>query len=259
MYQSEWDDYPKMSEWNISEQIHRSTGLLKDLKADLEEDDDPDWDTVDYCIDRMLDVRAEPFFLACGIYRPHLPWAVPRRYYDMFPLQEIQLPPHLDDDLNDVPLYAIENMSKPDDYYAKVMKLGRWKKAVQAYLATIAYSDMNVGRLLDAYETSPDHIRNNTIIVLWSDHGWHLGEKKHWKKSTLWEEATEVPFIWVAPGITTAGTTCQRPVDLMSIYPTLCDLARLNVPEHVSGANIRPLLEDPWARWDGVALSTMGK
>ena len=162
MYASEWDDYPQMSEWSVTPPIHKSTGYFKDIEVDLEDDDDPDWHTVDYCIDRMLDDRTEPFFLACGIYKPHLPWAVPQKYYDLFPLDEIQLPPHREDDLDDVPLYAVENMSKPDEDYAKVMRLGRWKKAIQSYLATIAYADMNIGRLLDAYDQSSDRIRGNT-------------------------------------------------------------------------------------------------
>jgi len=86
----------------------------------------------------------------------------------------------------------------------------------------------------------------------------HLGEKRHYKKGTLWEEASEVPFIWVVPGVTSPGSVCRRAVDLMSIYPTLCDLAGLDVPSHVEGANIRRLLENPDATWDGKAVSTMG-
>ena len=95
--------------------------------------------------------------------------------------------------------------------------------SVEGYLAAIAYTDMNIGRLLDAFEKSPQ--RDNTIICLWGDHGWHLGEKQHWRKFALWEEATRAPLIWVVPGVTKAGGVCQRAVDFMSIYPTLCELA----------------------------------
>jgi len=95
--------------------------------------------------------------------------------------------------------------------------------------------------------------------VLWSDHGYHLGEKGHHKKQTLWEECSDVPFIWVVPNVTTPGTICDRPVDLQSIYPTLCNLTGLDVPDHVDGDNIRPLLEDPDAEWDGIATVTMGR
>ena len=114
---------------------------------------------------------------------------------------------------------------------------------------------MNIGRLVDAFENSPE--RDNTIIMLWSDHGYHLGEKGHHKKQTLWEEASDVPFIWVVPGMTKPGSICNKPVDLQSIYPTLFKLVGLDVPAHVDGDDIRPLLEDPNADWDGVATVTV--
>jgi arylsulfatase A-like enzyme len=105
-------------------------------------------------------------------------------------------------------------------------------------------------------EASP--YRDNTVIVLWGDHGWHLGEKRHWRKFALWEEATRAPLIWVVPGLTPAGARCQRTVDFMSIYPTLCDLAGLPIPKHVEGPTLRLLLTDPEASWDRPALTTHG-
>lgn len=115
--------------------------------------------------------------------------------------------------------------------------------------------DMNIGRLLDAFEKSPE--KDNTIIVLWSDHGYHIGEKGHHKKQTLWEEASDVPYIWVIPGMTKPGSICNKPVDLQSMYPTLMKLVGLDVPDHVDGDDIRPLLEDANADWDGVATVTV--
>ncbi len=148
-------------------------------------------------------------------------------------------------------------MARPGGDHAKFLKSGRWKAAIQSYLATCTYTDMNVGRLLDALEQSPH--KDNIIIVLWGDHGWSFGEKEHWRKFALWEEPTRVPFIWVAPGVTTAGTSSTRPVDLMSVYPTLCALTGVERPNHVTGHNIAPLLKDPGANWSFPAITTHGR
>jgi arylsulfatase A-like enzyme len=125
---------------------------------------------------------------------------------------------------------------------------------VQGYLAAIAYLDMNVGRVLDAFEKSPT--RTNTIVVFWGDHGWHLGEKEHWRKFALWEESTRAPLIWIAPGVTKPGGVSDRPVDFMSIYPTLCDLAGVAKPDYVEGNSLRPLLTNPKAAWTNAAITT---
>jgi arylsulfatase A-like enzyme len=115
---------------------------------------------------------------------------------------------------------------------------------------------MNIGRLLAAFDKSP--ARDNTIIVLWGDHGWSFGEKHHWRKFALWEEPTHAPLIWVAPGVTRPGGICERTVDFMSIYPTLCELAKVPVPEFVEGPSIVPLLRDPAAEWKLPAITTHG-
>jgi arylsulfatase A-like enzyme len=148
-------------------------------------------------------------------------------------------------------------MANPNGDHAEFLKSGRWKSAIQSYLATCAYTDMNIGRLLDALEKSP--ARENTIIVLWGDHGWSLGEKQHWRKFALWEESTRTPLIVVAPGTTTAGTVCEHPVDLMSVYPTLCQLAGLPIPDHVQSKSIAPLMKDPQSPWDTPAITTHGR
>ncbi|MDG1896787.1 MAG: sulfatase [Fuerstiella sp.] len=256
VYASEWDEYPPTRRENSAGRAPtKFEGYHEPLPLDLQDKDLPDWHTVDFCIDRMNQKRDKPFFIACGLIKPHLPWAVPRKYYEMYPRENIRLPPHRTDDLDDLPRAGVR-MAGPEKDHAKFLKSGRWKDAVQSYLATIAYVDMNVGRLLDAYEASPE--RDNTIIVFWGDHGWHLGEKQHWRKFALWEEATRTPFIWVAPGITRPGTICDRPVDFMSIYPTLCQLAGLEPPGHLEGRSIVPLLQNPKSNWDGVALTTHG-
>jgi arylsulfatase A-like enzyme len=116
---------------------------------------------------------------------------------------------------------------------------------------------MNIGRLLDALEKSP--ARDNTVIVLWGDHGWSFGEKQHWRKFALWEEPTRTPLIFVAPGTTKAGSMCEHPVDLMSVYPTACQLAGIPVPEHVEGRSLVPLLKDATTPWTLPAITTHGR
>src|SRR5262249_26271997 len=213
----------------------------------------PDESIVDYGIKHLSAKHDKPFFLAVGLHKPHMPWNVPKKYYDLFPLDTLSLPPTIKDDLKDVPPAGVK-MAKPNGDHAKMLQSGRWKEAVRAYLAAIAYCDAQIGRLLDAYDQSP--YKENTIIVFWGDHGWHLGEKEHWRKFALWEEATRMPFIWVAPGVTKPGGVCPRTVDLMSVYPTLCSLCGIEKPKHVEGEDIKPLLLDPAAKWDKPAITT---
>ncbi len=224
---------------------------------DLRDEDIVDWHSVDYIIERLENASGDrPFFLACGLYKPHLAFVAPRKYYEAFPLESIELPPHREDDLEDIPAAGVR-MARPDGDHARMLKTGRWKAAIQSYLATCAYADTNVGRLLDALEASPH--ANDTIVVLWTDHGWSFGEKQHWRKFALWEETTRTPLIWRVPGMTKPGTVCRRPVDLMCLYPTLCELAGLPVPEHVEGTSIVPLLKDPDAPWELPAITTHGR
>ena len=220
---------------------------------DVEDKDLQDYRTADWVIEQLGKTHDKPFFLGCGLYKPHMPWYVPKKWFDKFPLDSIQLPPSPPDDLSDVPPAGVK-MAKPDADHARMLESGRWKEAVQGYLAAIAYTDMNLGRVLDALDKSPH--KDNTIIVFWGDHGWHLGEKQHWRKFALWEEATRMPHIWVAPGVTKPDAVCTRPVDLMSVYPTLMELCGLPTPTHVEGKSILPLLKDPAMKWDTPALST---
>ncbi len=255
-YPSEWSEY--MSKDGFSAHglgVAKDEGFHLPLAHDLSDQDLGDWQTVDWCIDRLGDDARAPFFLACGLHKPHLPFAVPRKYYEMFPIDQIQLPPYQADDLNDIPPAGVR-MANPEGDHAAFLTEGRWKDAIQSYLATVAYLDMNVGRLLDALDKSPH--RDNTIIVLWGDHGWHFGEKDHWRKFALWEEATRAPLIWVVPGVTSPGGRCERTVDFMTIYPTLCELAGIETPSHVEGKSIVSLLRQPDAAWSDPAISTHG-
>lgn len=190
----------------------------------------------------------QPFFLACGIYRPHEPWFVPKKYFDLFPLDKIQLPKgYKADDLADLP--GAGKSRGPNRYFAHIQKNKQWKKAVQGYLASIAFSDAMLGRVLDALEKGPNS--KNTIVVLWSDHGWHLGEKEHWQKYTAWRACTRVPLmIRVPKGVTglpngtVAGLTCDEPVNLVSLYPTLLELCGLPAKDSNKSPSLVPLLKN---------------
>lgn len=228
-----------------------------------------DWDSIvaeDYAlgdgqvvgwVEQQLQAESEaPRFVAAGIFRPHLPWYVPEPYFDLHPLEDIVLPPTRADDLDDVPPYAVRSSFAAVELHEWVLAADAWEEGVQAYLASVSYADAMVGRLLDTLDATGR--ADNTIIVLWGDHGFHLGEKGRWRKMTLWNESLHVPFIIVAPGITAPGSTTRAPVSLMDIYPTLVELAGLDLPGHVEGRNLVPLLEDPTLEWDFPVLSTYG-
>ncbi len=195
----------------------------------------------------------KPFFLACGIYRPHEPWFVPEAYFKPFPLEGIQPGPGFKaDDLDDVPP-AGQKIGR-NRYFEHIKEHGQWKQAIQAYLAAIHFADAMLGRVLDALERGPH--RDNTIVVLWSDHGWHLGEKEHWQKFTGWRLGTRVPLIIREPD-RKAGAVCAQPVSLVDLYSTLADLCDLPTPKNVSANSLVPLLKNANAEWPHAAITQL--
>ena len=218
---------------------------------EVEDDAMSDSKVADWVIGQLKKDHEKPFFLACGIFRPHLPWYVPQKYFDMYPVDEIALPNINENDLDDVP-EAGRAMARLDDHH-RVVDNGKWREAVQAYLACITFADACVGRVLDALETSA--YRDNTLVVLWSDHGWHLGEKLHWRKFALWEEATHNVLLFAGPGIA-PGQRSDAPVNLLDIYPTLIDCCGLGPREGLDGVSLKPLLDDPNAPWERPSLTT---
>lgn len=193
-----------------------------------------------------------PFFLACGIFHPHLPWYTPRKYFDMHPLDQIVLPEINETDHDDLPPFAREIALAGGDH-ERLAAHGKVREAVQAYLASISFADACIGRVLDALEASPH--RDNTLVVLWSDHGWHLGEKFHWRKRTLWEEGTRNLLLFAGPGVP-EGQRCGRPVSLLDVYPTLAERCGLGVAGDLDGQSLSPLIADPHRAWDRPALTT---
>ncbi|QDU08124.1 sulfatase [Gimesia aquarii] len=256
-----WDDYLKQTgdpkpTLAVLNDPHSRAGSIIWGVLDVKDQEMSDFKMANYAIDYLGKKHEKPFFLACGIYRPHMPWQVPRKYYDRYPLDQIQLPKVLENDLKDIPDAGVR-MAKPGGDHARILKTDNWRHAVQAYLASMAFADVQVGRVLDALDASP-HAKN-TIVILWGDHGWHLGEKHHWRKFSLWEEATRAPLVMFVPGVTKAGSRCGQAIDFMNIYPTLCELCSLPVGEHLDGISLVPLLKDPAKTWDRLALTTHGR
>ncbi|QDS98819.1 sulfatase [Adhaeretor mobilis] len=206
--------------------------------------------SADYAVRFLKQEQKRPFFLACGLFRPHLPWYVPQEYFDLYAINEVVLPQVKDNDLDDVPDGGKKLAKSHREDLNTIRKAGRQKEAVRAYLASISYADAQLGRVLKALEESS--VAENTIIVLWSDHGWHLGEKQHWHKSTLWEEATRVPLIICTPE--TRPGVCKRPVSLLDLYPTLNELCDFEPMESLDGVSLTGLLKDPNADWDRPAV-----
>lgn len=198
----------------------------------------------------------EPFFLAAGIYRPHLPWYAPRKYFDMYPPDRITLPPIKDDDLDDIPAGGQRMAADRRGDLEIVRREGRLREVLQAYLANISYGDALVGKIIAALDASP--AAANTIVVLWSDHGFHFGEKNHLHKFTLWERSTRVPFIVIAPGVTREGTRSGRAVGLVDLFPTLNELCGLPPVDGLDGQSLVALLRDPERTWERPALTTHG-
>jgi choline-sulfatase len=210
--------------------------------------------TASWAVKQINKKHTKPFFLAAGFYRPHVPFYAPQRFFDSHPLGTIHTPEVNQSDCDDLPSAALsltDNSGPPShDWF---VQHNQWKPAVQAYLASVSFTDAQVGKLLDALDQSP--YAHNTIVVLFSDHGFHLGEKERWAKQSLWERSTRVPLIVSVPhGL--QGKVCERPVELLSIYPTLLELCDLPKRDDIEGVNLKPLLENPDAAWEHVALTT---
>lgn len=206
-----------------------------------------DWQAADWAVKQLATPRDKPVFLALGISKPHLTWFVPQEYFDRHPLENIKLPKILDNDLADI--------TTPDGSVKfKITSDFRWaqqdpklfKSAIQAYLAACSLADDCVGHVLDALAKSP--AKDNTIVVIWGDHGWHLGEKQRFRKFTLWAESARVPLIIRVPGMT-ARVDSQRTVNLIDLYPTLVDLCGLPKKANLDGRSIAPLLRNPEMAW----------
>lgn len=203
---------------------------------------------VDWAIEQMQAELEAPLFLAVGLFRPHIPWEVPQKWFDLYPLETVQVPAHQMDDLADAHPHGRAHWHK------WVTDNDQWKHLMRGYLASISYVDNQLGRLLDALDASP--MKGETIVVLWSDHGFHIGEKANWEKFALWDQTTRVPCFIHAPGVSQDGVKTRVPVTLTDLYPTLCELAGLPVPSQCSGTSLVPQLKDPTLAPADLALSS---
>ncbi len=191
-----------------------------------------------------------PFFIAAGFYRPHCPYVAPKKYFDLYPIEKVPAPQGPFDHMKNVPPAAL-SFCKPWPWFGVTAEQSR--ESLQAYHATISFVDAQVGRLLDAVDRLG--LAENTIIVFWSDHGYHVGEHGLWKKQSLFEGSARVPMIISAPGQKTTGGISPRTVELVDLYPTLADLAGLEPPANLAGASLRPLLDKPDAKWSRPAFT----
>jgi arylsulfatase A-like enzyme len=199
----------------------------------------------------------KPFFMAVGLSKPHLPWFVPQKYFDMYRLDKVVPPKFRSDDLDDIKLPNGRNKFGPSEDFLRVKRYDRFREAARAYLAAVTYADDCIGVMLDALARSK--YADNTIVVIWGDHGWFLSEKLKYRKTQLWEESARCPLMIKAPGLTRPGKRCGRVVNLMDLYPTLIDLCGLPQRADIAGRSIRELLARPDARWDYPTLTTYQK
>ena len=198
----------------------------------------------------MQQEHDKPFFLGCGIYHPHLPWYVPKQYFDRYPLDSIELPARIENDLDDIPPIG---RRMAGENFAVIKASGQWKNAVQGRLAYEAFANACVGHVLTALDNS--RYRDNTIVVLWGDHGFDIGQKK-FAKSALWEETSRTPLIIRAPGVSMPHGRCKRPVSLVDLYPTLIELCGLAPRNDLDGRSLAPLVRNPNTEWPYPAIIT---
>lgn len=214
----------------------------------------------DWAIQQLSARHERPFFLGVGYYRPHIPLLAPEQDFKALPaLEDIQLPTSLGNDLDDIGTAGRKVAVDPvtAGTHDLVTRHGQWKEAVRAYLACIAFVDRQVGRVMHQLDASPH--ADNTWIILWSDHGWHLGEKQHWGKWTAWRQATRVPLIIVPPPHlrSAAGKTCDEPVSLVDLYPTIMKICQAPVRTEVKGASLLPLVAQPDTHADRAVVTAI--
>ncbi len=210
------------------------------------DEDQADYQIASSAIDYLKQApKDKPFFIAAGFRLPHVPCFASQKWFDLYPDDRLVMPPVKVNDRDDVPEFAwYLHWKLPEPRLSWLEKNNQWRPLVRAYLASISFMDSQVGRLLDALDASP--AASNTIIVLWSDHGWHLGEKGITGKNTLWERSTRVPLLFAGPGVK-ANAVVTRPAELLDLYPTLMELSGLAAPANLEGHSLVPLLKNPKA------------
>ncbi len=225
------------------------------------DEDFPDVLNTNAAIEYLKEDHSDPFFMALGLWRPHTPFTAPKRFFDMYPQHSIPFPPpgYKEDDLSDVPDFGRE-LSKI--WGKRWINSGidhpkNWKSILQGYMANTSFADWSIGRVLETLDASP--YSENTIVIFWSDNGYHLGEKNHFEKATLWDKASLIPIAIRMPDRSHAGVESPRPISSIDFYPTLIELCGLATPKHEpEGISIVPLLKNPFSIRERPALTSYG-
>jgi arylsulfatase A-like enzyme len=216
----------------------------------------PDYKYARWAVNKLHESHEKPFFMAVGFIRPHVPWYAPQKWFDMFPLDSIKTPPYNENDFDDIPAMARRVNNAPMmPTTEELIQNGQWEEVIQAYLACVAFVDAQIGKVLDALEES--EYANNTIVVLWSDHGYHVGEKNRVAKQSLWERDSRSLLLFKdIKG--DGGKVCNKPVQLMDIYPTLVELSNLPPYQLAEGNSLAGLIHNPDQYWPHTALTFYG-
>lgn len=216
----------------------------------------PDFQIAQWATEQLAITHDSALWMGVGFYRPHVPQFAPQKWFDLYPIESIQLPNTITDDLQDISPYGIDitRLEHVSPTHEWVLENEEWRPLVQSYLACVSFVDDQVGKVLRALENSS--YADNTYVVLFSDHGFHLGEKERYAKRSLWEDGARVPMIIAGPGVTPGK--CHKPVQLLDIYPTLLELTALESDPAHEGHSLVPLLNDPEADWPHLARTSFG-
>lgn len=252
----EWDEFDWcQSQPDFEDSVHHGISYLTDSLYFLF-----DWAVSDSSLDQwgghlatnktiafLEAANHAPFFLSTGLTSSHIPWYVPRRFFDLYDSLQIELPDSTFDDLADLPQFALDYTKQARKGHQEIIVHDKREEAIRFYLAAISFLDWEIGRILESLENSKH--ADNTIVVVWSDHGFHLGEKQVWKKNTLWEESCRIPLLIQLPGDTISGKQVGTPVSLVDLYPTLIDLCSLQPRDDLDGLSLVRLLKNPVAEF----------
>lgn len=218
------------------------------------DEDKGDWKVASWAVEQLDAKPEEPFFLSCGFFLPHVPCYATQKWFDLYPEETLKLPPYRAGDRDDTPRFSwYLHWKLPEPRLDFLQNANQWKNLVRSYLACTSFVDSQVGRLLEALDRNG--LRENTIVVLWSDHGWHLGEKRITGKNTLWDRSTRVPLIFAGPGVA-SGARCAQPAELLDMYPTLAELCGLPPNSSVEGLSLVPQLNDASTKRSRPAITT---
>ena len=245
-----WSSEMPMPEQGIKDESNKGayekrSGLRKwGALPDDREDETADAIRTNWAVSKLKEKHSKPFFLGLGIYAPHLPNYVPQKYYDLYDRNTIPMPAYKADDLDDLPESVRIRMTREAKMFHKYYEeSGLAKESIHSYLASISFADAMIGRVLDALEASP--YADNTIVVLWSDNGFHYGEKGHYGKKELWQRTSNIPFVWAGPGVA-KGKSPDVTVSLIDMYPTFVEMCNLPKPKQtLEGVSLAATLKNP--------------